>query len=64
MLIPQLFSQNNILHEKTEQWPTFPHNQLEGSGIRHNVLRVTVCLQHRILGFANGTTLGQLSGLP
>jgi hypothetical protein len=46
------------------QWPTFPHSHPEDSCICHNVLSANVCLQHRILGFANGTTVTQLPGLP
>jgi hypothetical protein len=60
MLIQKLFIQNSISHNKTEQrptYPTFPHSQPEVSGTCHSVLPVNICLQHRILAVANGTTV-------
>lgn len=64
MLIQQLFIQNNIFHDKTEQCFTFPHSQSEGLGICHILLLVNVRVQHRILDYANGTPLRQLLTLP
>lgn len=38
LLLQQFFVQNNICHEKSLQWPTFPYSHTEGSGIYHSVL--------------------------
>jgi hypothetical protein len=61
--IQQALIQNNISHEKTEQWPTFPHSHPDGTGICHNMLPVEECLPHRILCFVNRTTAKQLLAL-
>jgi hypothetical protein len=37
LLTQQIFIQNNISHEKTEQRPTFPHSHPEGSGICQSI---------------------------
>jgi hypothetical protein len=62
-LFSNFFIQNGIFHEKTEQWPTFPHSHTEGSGICCNVLSMNVCLQHRNLVLVNETTVRQLLAL-
>jgi hypothetical protein len=53
LLIRQLFVKNNISHEKRERRLTFPHSHPDSSFICH-VLSLNP-LQHRTLGFANGT---------
>jgi hypothetical protein len=62
-LIEQLFVHNIISYEKTEQWPAFPHSHPEDSGICHSMFSLTVCLQHRIVDFVNGTTVRQFLAL-
>ena len=64
MLIQQLFIQNYISYEETEQRPTCPHNRTEDSGIYDSVLSLSVCHQYRILDFVNQTTVRQLLALP
>jgi hypothetical protein len=59
----QLFVQNNIFHGG-EQCLNFPRSQSAGLGICHVFLLVNVRVQHRILGYANGTPLRQLLALP
>jgi hypothetical protein len=61
--IQQLFIQNNISHKKTKQ----THDLLlhtEGAGNCHSVSPVNACLYHRIMDFANKTTMRQLLALP
>jgi hypothetical protein len=60
LLIQQLFVHNN---KKTKRCPTFSHSHPENSRIFH-MLSVRACLQHRIMGFENGTTVKQFLVLP
>jgi len=64
LLIWQLFFiiRNNISHEKREEQSTFLYSLPEGLSI-YRVLSENICLQHRIWGFVNGTTVRKLLAL-
>jgi hypothetical protein len=64
LLLQQFFIQNDISYQKTELWPTRPHNYTEDSGICDSVLSMIVCHQYRTLDFADRNIVRRLLALP